>query len=1134
MNMDMPESRTSQVTILQAVITGFDELSQNLEPERVSELINKCYEMSNSVFSLYGGIIDHFTGREATVFFGFPDFIEKAPLKAVGAALDLVNKIAELNIETDFPVSPGIKVGINTGPVVIEKIGKDKHARDMVMGETVSMVSRICDIAESGQILVGQETYESVKDRFEFVVMEPVPLKGSKKLLPLFEVKGRKRAATTTGVSSSRMISSEMVGRKDELRQLEKQFMQLINGRGSVVNITGIAGIGKSRLMAEMREKELMAKVILLEGRALSNGKDLSFHPIVQIIKSWAGIKAEDSAEDALNKLKRGINRAYHEAFEEIFPFVATMMGYRLDGKAKERLKGIEGEALENLILKNLRDLLARAASVRPVVIVIEDAHWCDISSVIFLESLFKLVRKQRILFIVVRRPGHAETGERISNYLDENLKDHHLKINIEPLTDKESDKLIHNLLNKVNLPEEINQLIIDRAAGNPFFIEEVIRSFIDEGLIEVKDDQFLLTDNIKYANIPESIDNVLLSRIDRLDEKTKELLKTASVIGRNFYYKVLEEAAVTIEEVDHKLEYLKDVQLINERKKRDEVEFLFKHALAQQATYESILEKTKKELHLKIAVSIEKVFAGRIHEFYGMLAHHYSKAGQTDKMEEYLILAGDESMKSGASSEAVNYFKKALENHLQNNRDIPDRQKVIDLKEKLAFANFATGRFIEAVEYFDEVMAFYYKPFPKSKTRIILDFFYNLLILNKIMYSYKIAYNKPGIITQKLLKIIELKGHALTTIDPKRLFFESMYVFRFLKKDEWGNLGASAVMMNSCSLFYTGILFRLGIKSAEFALKFIEEADTIEWLRSTFNRSMYIYYAGKENLDLNEEKVFRLSLKLGDYWKVATFYVYDSYNAIEAGDEKMVIHLIKRLSTISETFDSEFPEIQYHRIKTALFIKFRKMDEVLPVTDESLKFASKTQYKLQIFLGCCYRSMALSILKNNEEAREYLVEAEKMLKDFNIKFCHCQYLLAKSYLELAQLKDNIADKRAGKSVLKTTEDLISSSGKVRKNLPEAHRLHAMVYHLLNKPDKAIKHFEKSMKAALSFGGNLELSRTYFEAGKFLRDPKNKKERLNGMNSTECLLKAKAMFEEMNLQWDLAEYEKYIGNHNIK
>ncbi|MCP4297907.1 MAG: ATP-binding protein, partial [Proteobacteria bacterium] len=181
-----------------------------------------------------------------------------------------------------------------------------------------------------------------------------------------------------------------------------------------------------------------------------------------QIIKSWAGIKAEDTPEDSVNKLQRIIRRVYPEAKDEIFPFIATMMGYRLEGKAKERIRDIEGEALENLILKNLRDLLSKVASVRPIVIVIEDAHWVDISSLIVLESLFKLVTKHRILFVNVFRPGHNETGERIGKFLNENLKEYFHEINIEALSQKESGELINNLLQQTNLPEEINNLIVE------------------------------------------------------------------------------------------------------------------------------------------------------------------------------------------------------------------------------------------------------------------------------------------------------------------------------------------------------------------------------------------------------------------------------------------------------------------------------------------------------------------------------------------------------------------------------------------------------------------------------------------------------------------------------------------------
>jgi class 3 adenylate cyclase/tetratricopeptide (TPR) repeat protein len=1132
MNMEQQESHTRQATILQVIITGFDELSQNLEPARINELVNKCYEIFSSVISLYGGTIDHFTGREAMALFGIPEPLVKAPVKAVGAALDMLDKIAELNHEMQLPVGLGMKIGVNTGPLNIEKIGKDKHARDMVMGETVGMVSRLCDIAENGQVLAGQETYNAVKDRFEFLVMEPVPLKGSKKTLPLFEVKGRKRPAPATGETSSRMIISEMVGRENELKLLEKQFMQLINGKGSVVNITGGAGIGKSRLMAEMKEKELMLKVMLLEGRAISNGKELSFHPIIQIIKSWAQIKEEDPGEEALNKLQRGIHRVYPEAFDEIFPFIATMMGYRLEGKARERVKGIEGEALENLILKNLRDLLSRAASVRPVVIVIEDAHWCDISSVIFLESLFKLVRKQRIMFVIIQRPGHTDTGERIRKFAVENLNDHYLEININPLNEKESEELIFNLLNKINLPDEINRLIIDRAAGNPFFIEEVIRSFIDEGLIEVKNDKFLLTEEIKYANIPESIDNVLLSRIDRLDDKTKELLETASVIGRNFYYKILEEAAVTIEEVDKKLEYLKDVQLINERKKKDEVEFLFKHALAQQATYESIIEKTRKELHLKIAASIEKVFAGRLHEFYGMLAHHYSKAGQMLKAEEYLVKAGDESMKSGASAEAVNYFKKALEIYLQNNK-IPDSQKVTDLEEKLAYASYAAGLYVEAIDYFDRVVSFYYKPYPRSEIRRIAGLIYNLIVIYKIIHFYKFnPQAKPGHIEYKLMKIHSDKTTALTTIDPRRLFFESLYGFRFVEKEQFGDFAASVMMASSTIYFFTGKLFRLGKNVMEWGEKHINEGSGQGFIFKKFSQQIYYYYAGTKHEITDEEKVIKNGIQIGNYWHVTVYYFYGGFNMTEWGNERLATHFLKRIAELSEIFENNYIIVQWHRLNGHYCIKFRKIVEFLKISDESVNLALKTDNAMTLLSVYCLRSMAFSFQKELIEAKNNLSEAEKLIKDFKAPLAVIYYLIAKSYIEIIGITSHEDEQGDKQNLLRTTGNLVKCTQKARANLTEAYRLHAMACWILNKPGKAAKNFKRSIEVGTSYGGNLELSRTYFEAGKFLRDPKNKKERINGMNSTECLLKAKSMFEEMNLQWDLQQYEKYMSSRD--
>ena len=926
-----------------------------------------------------------------------------------------------------------------------------------------------------------------------------------------------------------------MVGRDKEFRQLEKQVMQLINGRGSVVNIVGQAGIGKSRLMAEMKQNDILEKVAIFEGRAFSNGQNLSFHPIIQIIKSWAGIKEDDSSENAIGKLESNIQRIYPEAIDEIFPFIATMMGYRLEGKAKERIKGIEGEALENLILKNMRDLLTRAASIRPFIIVIEDAHWCDISSIIIMESLFKLVQKQRILFINVFRPGYKETGERISKFLGENLQDHGLEISVEPLTQKESDELINNLLLKVELPDEINSLIVERAAGNPFFIEEVIRSFIDEGLIEIRDDRFLLTENIKYANIPESIDNVILSRIDRLDDKTKNLLRTASVIGRNFYYKVLEEAAQTIEEMDNKLEYLKDVQLINERKTKDEVEFLFKHALAQQATYESIVEKTKKDLHLKIAGSIEKVFAGRIHEFYGTLADHYSKAGQTEKTEEYLIKAGDESIRSGASTEAVTFLKKALHLYLQQNES-PDPQRIVDLQEKLFYAHYAAGQYIEADKCYDLVRTYYFKPYPEREFRRKIYLIYCLLLRFYVIHFYKfIPDTMPGELNYKLLKINSFNVKALTSINPGKMFYLSTHGYRFavlnnnvFKENIIGSFHTYLIFGESVVFLFVGKFFKMGQRVLEKSEKYISKEYNEGYLMGKVGQAFLAYYAGKKLQLKDEEKVLNYSIRIGEYWHPTAYYYVSGYSQTEWGMEQHVLRLLDMMKKLSEAFENNFTIMTWHRLNGYQNIKFRKLDELKRTSERSIELAVKTENPLVLFMTYCFRSMMFSLNNELKEAKSNLFEAGKILKGIKIPITISQYLIAKSYFKIAEINFHDEDDSATKILIKTTKVLVKTVQKVRGLLTEAYRLHTIAYRLNGNPNKAVLNFKRSIQYGQEFG-KLELSRTYFEAGKFLRDPSNKKERINGMNGTECLMKAKSMFEEMDLEWDLKQYEKYMN-----
>jgi len=263
------------------------------------------------------------------------------------------------------------------------------------------------------------------------------------------------------------------------------------------------------------------------------------------------------------------------------------------------------------------------------------------------------------------------------------------VEIELQPLNEHMSERLINNMLNISGLPHGIRDRIVVRSGGNPFFIEEVVRSFIDDGGIIRKNGGFEVTPKIDSVVIPQTINDVLIARIDRLEDKTRELVKTASVIGRSFFHRILSEVVTTLEDIDKRLEYLKQIQLIRERIRMEELEYIFKHALTQEAVYESLLTQKRKDLHLIVANTIERVFSDKLYEFYGMLAYHYSKGEHLEKAEEYMIKAGEEALRSSASSEALDYYQEALKLYLKKHGHNTDPEKLVMFEKNIALALF-------------------------------------------------------------------------------------------------------------------------------------------------------------------------------------------------------------------------------------------------------------------------------------------------------------------------------------------------------------------------------------------------------------------------------------------------------------
>ena len=447
---DKIEGERKQVTVMFCDMEGFTPLTEKLGSEQMYSIMDEVYEILIHKVHHYEGTVNELTGDGIMALFGAPIALEDGPQRATRSAFAIhqeINKFTDrIKREKGIPTFK-MRIGIHTGPVVVGTLGNDLRVEFKAGGDTVNLASRMEALAEPGTTYVTEETYRLVKDLFQFQYLGKKEVKGKEEPIPVYKVLPAKDAVYRPRLGSERIIYSEMVGRDNELHRLELQVMKAINGQGSVVNIIGEAGIGKSRLVAELKKREVVQRVSLLEGRAISIGRNLSYYPIIDLLKQWARIRADDGEATALGKLEVAIRSLFPEEVGEVLPFVATLMGMNLWGRYAERAKGIEGEALEKLILKNVRELLVRATERTPLVIVTEDLHWADTSSLQLLESLFRLAETQRILFINLFRPGFLETGERILKTLKERLPVYHLELVLEPLDERMSEALISNML---------------------------------------------------------------------------------------------------------------------------------------------------------------------------------------------------------------------------------------------------------------------------------------------------------------------------------------------------------------------------------------------------------------------------------------------------------------------------------------------------------------------------------------------------------------------------------------------------------------------------------------------------------------------------------------------------------------
>jgi class 3 adenylate cyclase/tetratricopeptide (TPR) repeat protein len=699
-------------TILFCDVKGSTAMASQLDPEDWAGIMKRAMAYLIPPVTRYDGTVARLMGDAILAFFGAPTTHEDDPQRAIRAGLEIIEGIQDLRaqLQGERGLDFNVRVGLNTGLVFVGAIGADRRVEYTAMGDTINLAARMEQTAQPGSVQITEQTFKLVEPWFEFEALGGIQVKGKSEPVVTYRVLGLKARPGRGRGLESHGLAAALVGRQPELERIEACLENLqMSGAGGIVGILGEAGLGKSRLVAEAKAFAAQRPGGLwLEGQTLSFGQTISYWPFQQILRGWAGISEDDETEAAWSKLERRVRALFGDETSEYLPYLASLLSLPVLGDYAERVKYLDGEAMGKQIFLTARRFFERLARSQPTVLVFEDLHWMDESSTHLLEHLFALVQSVPLLIFGLSRPERDTPAARLRELCVSSFGGHYIEIRLAPLSAADSAQLIHNLLDIADMPTRLRETIVDKADGNPFFLEEVLRTLIDTGAVqrEAASGRWRATAQIETLQIPNTIQGVIMARVDRLDEELKQVLRVASVIGRTFLYRVLKALSATGLALDEDLAQLQAVDLIHEKQPLPELEFMFKHALAQEATYASLLLQTRRQLHAAVARAMEALFAERVEEFYGLLAYHYARAEVWDKAQDYLLKAADQAGQIAADAEALNLYRQALDVYARAFGDEWDPAQRAALARKMGDAFFRRGEYTLALEQYTQALA--------------------------------------------------------------------------------------------------------------------------------------------------------------------------------------------------------------------------------------------------------------------------------------------------------------------------------------------------------------------------------------------------------------------------------------------
>ncbi len=643
------------------VFLHFTGISYEKEPEKSAFLIKGFYKTLSETSEKYGGYLNKLdvssTGERAIIVFGFPIALEDDEKRAALFAYEMLNNpfIKSKRI--------GLRIGINSGFVFSGPVGSDLRREYTVMGDAVNLTARIASSARKDEIIVSESVFNKVFGFFDYSSIAPREFKGKKEKVRLYRLLQKKRVAKSL-LSKWLSESEKIVGREKDIEKIKKGIKTVKKGKGQILAISGEAGIGKSRLTQELIKHLKKSGFSIFEGDCISYGSAFSYHPWVDILTDFFGILPDDSMKERKKKIKKGMV-SVNQKLSQWFPVIGEVMGVSFPETSLTKF--LDAKIKKQRVFDITFDFMKFVAKKKPVSIIIEDLHWADTASLELVNYIGRNIKNKPFLLVVVYRPIKKK-----EEFME---KDFSTLITLKELSKENSLNLVKNLLNIKDIPQDFKKLTIEKSQGNPFYIEELVKSLIEQGYVAEERGKWKFTGDIKKLQLPDTVEAIILNRIDRLDIYERDVLQVASVLGREFDDFIINAIYPHITPLKKSLKNLQHLDLIKKEKGKKQIRYFFKHILTREVAYETLSYARRRDLHKKTGTYIEDELKDRREEFLGLLSYHFFEGKDFDKSLLYSVEAGEKAKRVYANEEAIEFFTRAIESYEQLEKHVHNLQ---------------------------------------------------------------------------------------------------------------------------------------------------------------------------------------------------------------------------------------------------------------------------------------------------------------------------------------------------------------------------------------------------------------------------------------------------------------------------